>query len=114
MVAARIVLLSGDGIGPEVVEQGRKVLAEVAERFDHQFEFVNELIGGGAIDQTGLPLPATTLEACRESQAILLGAVGGPRWDDPSASTRPEQGLLDLRKELELFANLRPITSTAG
>ena len=111
MVGARIVLLPGDGIGPEVVAQGERVLAAVAARFGHEFEFDTRTIGGRAIDESGEPLPANTLEACRESQAILLGAVGGPQWDDPSAETRPEQGLLQLRKELELFANLRPITA---
>jgi len=110
MTTARIVLLPGDGIGPEVVAEGRNVLEVVAERFGHEFSFESETIGGGAIDESGTPLPEATLAACRSSDAILLGAVGGPKWDDPSAATRPEQGLLTLRKELGLFANLRPIT----
>ncbi len=107
---ARIMLLPGDGIGPEVIAQGERVLAAVAQKFGHQFEFASGLIGGCAIDQTGSALPDETLAACKKSQAILLGAVGGPKWDDPKAKTRPEAGLLKIRKELGLFANLRPIS----
>lgn len=110
---AEFVLLPGDGIGPEIVSQARCVLELIAERFGHQFRFVECLIGGIAIDATGDPLPQATIEACRRSQAILLGAVGGPKWDDPSAKTRPEAGLLRIRKELGLFANLRPIAPFA-
>ncbi|MEM6980184.1 MAG: isocitrate/isopropylmalate family dehydrogenase, partial [Planctomycetota bacterium] len=106
---ASLILLPGDGIGPEIIEQARAVLEAVAKRFEHGFEFQSHLIGGIAIDETGDPLPAATLEACRDADAILLGAVGGPKWDDPSAKTRPEKGLLAIRKELGLFANLRPI-----
>jgi 3-isopropylmalate dehydrogenase len=106
---ALIVLLPGDGIGPEVTSEAEKILRLVAERFRHHFVFQTHLIGGCAIDATGDPLPAATLEACKQSQAILLGAVGGPKWDDPKAKTRPEAGLLRIRKELGLFANLRPI-----
>lgn len=106
---ATIVLLPGDGIGPEVVDQGERVLTEVASKFGHSFEMPRHPMGGNAIDDFGDPLPDATLEACRNSQAILLGAVGGPKWDDPNAKTRPEAGLLGLRKELKLFANLRPI-----
>ena len=109
VLKASIVLLPGDGIGPEITEQARLALQRVAEVFGHTFEFESHLIGGIAIDETGDPLPETTLEACRASSAILLGAVGGPKWDDPSAKTRPEAGLLRIRKELGLFANLRPI-----
>jgi 3-isopropylmalate dehydrogenase len=108
-VQANLVLLPGDGIGPEIVQQAARVLHCVAERYGHEFEFSTHLIGGCAIDQTGLPLPDETLAACRASQAILLGAVGGPKWDDPRAKTRPEVGLLQIRKQLGLFANLRPI-----
>ncbi|SFH93838.1 3-isopropylmalate dehydrogenase [Planctomicrobium piriforme] len=108
---ARIVLLPGDGIGPEVTAQGRKVLEKVAKTFGHTFEFSTHAIGGNAIDDFGDPLPEATLTACRNSDAILLGAVGGPKWDDPNAKTRPEAGLLRIRKELGLFANLRPITA---
>ncbi len=110
---AQFVLLSGDGIGPEIVSQAKRVLERIAEKFHHQFSFVECLIGGIAIDQTGDPLPQATVEACRTSTAVLLGAVGGPKWDDPSAKTRPEAGLLKIRKELGLFANLRPITPFA-
>ncbi len=108
---AKIVLLPGDGIGPEVVEQGHRVLSHVASQFSHQFEFETHLVGGCAIDMHGDPLPEPTLNACRNCDAILLGAVGGPKWDDPNARTRPEAGLLRLRKELELFANVRPIVA---
>jgi 3-isopropylmalate dehydrogenase len=106
---ATLVRLAGDGIGPEVVAAASRVLEAVAERFHHAFEFVDALIGGCAIDETGTALPAETLAACREADAVLLGAVGGPRWDDPSAAVRPEQGLLALRRELGVFANLRPV-----
>lgn len=105
----KIVLLPGDGIGPEIVAQGERVLKTIAEIFGHQLEFESCPMGGNAIDSHGTPLPDSTLEACRASDAILLGAVGGPKWDDPTAKTRPEAGLLKVRKELKLFANLRPI-----
>ncbi len=108
---AKIVLLPGDGIGPEVVAQAERVLRRVAERFRNVFQFVTCPIGGCAIDEFGDPLPERTLAECRSSQAVLLGAVGGPKWDDPRAKTRPETGLLKIRKELGLFANLRPITA---
>ena len=110
---ANIVLLPGDGIGPEIVEQGQRVLEAVAGRFGHEFSFQSCQIGGIAIDETGDPLPQPTIDACRDSAAILLGAVGGPKWDDPTAKTRPEAGLLKIRKELGLFANLRPIQTFA-
>lgn len=108
-VNANIVLLPGDGIGPEIVKQAENVLVQIAKKFGHTFQFESHLIGGIAIDETGDPLPQSTVDACKKSAAILLGAVGGPKWDDPSAKTRPEQGLLRIRKELQLFANLRPI-----
>jgi 3-isopropylmalate dehydrogenase len=107
---ATITLLPGDGIGIDVIAEGRKVLDAVAARFDHTFFFTEALIGGIAIDETGDPLPDASLTACLESDAVLLGAVGGPKWSDPRAAVRPEQGLLRLRKELGLFANLRPVT----
>lgn len=107
---ANIVLLPGDGIGPEVLAEGARVLTAVAERAGHQFEMASYPIGGCAIDEFGTALPDQTLAAARKAQAILLGAVGGPKWDDPSAKTRPEAGLLKIRKELGLFANLRPIS----
>lgn len=106
---AVIAVLAGDGIGPEVVAEGLKVLRAVASRFGHQFTFHEALIGGCAIDATGNPLPTETVAVCRAADAILLGAVGGPKWDDPQARIRPEQGLLGIRKELGLFANLRPV-----
>jgi 3-isopropylmalate dehydrogenase len=106
---ASIVLLPGDGIGPEIVNQARQVLEAVAKKHAHEFSFQSELIGGIAIDETGDPLPAKTLDACKKSDAILLGAVGGPKWDDPNAKTRPEKGLLAIRQGLGLFANLRPV-----
>jgi 3-isopropylmalate dehydrogenase len=108
-VKKTIVLLPGDGIGPEVVEEGRATLAMIAGRFGHELLFREHLIGGAAIDATKSPLPPETIEACAAADAVLLGAVGGPRWDDPRASVRPEQGLLGLRRELGLFANLRPV-----
>lgn len=106
---AKIVLLPGDGIGPEVVAEGQKALNAVARKFGHQFTFETCLIGGCAIDATGSALPDATTTACKGSQAVLLGAVGGPKWDDPRAKTRPEAGLLKIRKELQLFANVRPV-----
>ncbi|MCF7963347.1 MAG: 3-isopropylmalate dehydrogenase, partial [Pirellula sp.] len=110
---SKIVLLPGDGIGPEVVQQGVRVLQSIASKFGHHFEFSEHLIGGIAIDETGDALPNSTIVACKSSEAILLGAVGGPKWDDPNAKTRPEAGLLKIRKELGLFANLRPIVTFA-
>lgn len=104
-----ITVLPGDGIGPEVIAEGVKALRAVGARFGHTFTLREALIGGAAIDATGVPLPAETLAACKASDAVLLGAVGGPRWDDPQAEVRPEQGLLGLRKELGLYANLRPV-----
>jgi 3-isopropylmalate dehydrogenase len=106
---ALIAVLPGDGIGPEVVAEGVRLLRAVAERFGHSFVFESAAIGGGAIDAEGEPLPARTLALCHRANAILLGAVGGPAWDTPGAAVRPEQGLLGLRRGLGLFANLRPV-----
>jgi len=106
---SHFTLLPGDGIGPEVIAQAKKVLEAVSVRYGLDFTFEEQLIGGVAIEATGDPLPSSTVEACRASDAILLGAVGGPQWDDPSAETRPEDGLLGIRSELGLYANLRPI-----
>ncbi|HEY6722697.1 MAG TPA: 3-isopropylmalate dehydrogenase [Polyangiaceae bacterium] len=106
---ASLVTLPGDGIGPEIVAQAKRVLEQVARKFHHEFSFEEHLMGGIAIDETGEPLPEATLAACRKSDAVLLGAVGGPKWDDPKAKTRPEKGLLAIRKGLGLFANLRPV-----
>ncbi|MDC0681969.1 MULTISPECIES: 3-isopropylmalate dehydrogenase [Sorangium] len=106
---ANIVLLPGDGIGVEVVAETRATLDAVAAQFGHSFSYSEHLIGGCAIDATGTALTQETLDACRAADAVLLGAVGGPKWDNPSASVRPEQGLLALRQGLGLYANLRPI-----
>ena len=106
---AKITLLPGDGIGPEVVAEGVKVLQAVAAKFGHTFAYTEALIGGIAIDTTGNPLPDETLAACRAADVVLLGAVGGPKWSDPSAKVRPEQGLLGLRGGLGLYANVRPV-----
>ena len=108
---ANIVLLPGDGIGPEVTRAAHRVLVAIGEKFGHAFQFNEQMIGGIAIDLFGDPLPEATVAACKASDAVLLGAVGGPKWDDPNAKTRPEAGLLRIRKELGLFANLRPIVT---
>jgi 3-isopropylmalate dehydrogenase len=108
---AVITVLPGDGIGPEVVAEGVRVLEAVARRGGHQFDLPEALLGGCAIDATGTPLPDATLAQCRASDAVLLGAVGGPQWDDPDAAVRPEQGLLGIRRALGLFANLRPVAA---
>ena len=106
---AKITLLPGDGIGPEVIGAAQRILEKIGEKFGHEFETESHHIGGIAIDETGVPLPDETLASCQKADAVLLGAVGGPKWDDPNASVRPEQGLLGLRKALGLFANLRPV-----
>ena len=106
---ASIALLPGDGIGPEVVAETKDLLVRVGEVYGHAFSFEECLIGGAAIDDCGEPLPEGTLAACRGADAAVLGAVGGPKWDDPQAAVRPEQGLLGIRKELGLYANLRPV-----
>jgi 3-isopropylmalate dehydrogenase len=106
---ANIVLLPGDGIGPEVVGAAVKVLERIAARGGHTFHYSEHLIGGCSIDQYGTALTPETLAACQGASAVLLGAVGGPKWDDPSAAVRPEQGLLGLRKGMGVFANLRPV-----
>jgi 3-isopropylmalate dehydrogenase len=108
---ATIVVLPGDGIGPEVTAEGVRVLQAIAAKFGHTFALREALLGGTAIDQTGTALPPATSAACRAADAILLGAVGGPKWDDPNAPVRPEQGLFAIRRELGLFANLRPVTT---
>jgi 3-isopropylmalate dehydrogenase len=108
--ALTIALLPGDGIGPEVVAEGARVLRAVADRWDHAIELREGLIGGCALDARGTPLPPETVDLCKSANAVLLGAVGGPRWDNPDARQRPEQGLLGLRRELQVYANLRPVT----
>ncbi len=104
-----LAVLPGDGIGPEVTAEGIKVLQAIGARFGHKFDLHYGLVGGMAIDQTGEALPKDTLKMCQGAQAVLLGAVGGPKWDDPKAKVHPEDGLLALRKNLGLFANLRPV-----
>lgn len=105
-----IAELSGDGIGPEVTAQAKKVLQAIAQEFNHKFTFSKALVGAVAIDQTGHPLPDDTIKLCKETDAVLFGAIGDPKYDnDPSAKVRPEQGLLKLRKELGLYANIRPV-----
>ena len=104
----KICVMPGDGIGPEIIAQARKVLDAVGKKFGHEFEISEALIGGAAIDATGGPLPEETVTACQAADAVLLGAVGGPKWDTIEKSIRPERGLLGIRKALGLFANLRP------
>ena len=106
---ALITLLPGDGIGPEVTSSGKKILSTIEEIYDHKFSYEEKLIGGSAIDAGHLPLPEETIASCKESNAIILGAVGGPKWSDPNAKVRPEQGLLGLREILKVFANIRPV-----
>jgi len=110
---AKIAVIPGDGIGVEVTAEAQKVLEALAEARGHSFTFESGLLGGAAIDAVGVPLPDETLTLCRASDAILFGAAGGPKWDDPRAKVRPEQGLLALRKELGLYANLRPVKVNA-
>jgi len=109
VVEATIAVLAGDGIGSEVTAEGVRALAAVAKKFGHCLEFEHALLGGAAIDATGEALPAATLALCQRADAVLLGAVGGPKWSAPDANVRPEGGLLALRKALGLFANLRPV-----
>ncbi|HQW76722.1 MAG TPA: 3-isopropylmalate dehydrogenase [Dokdonella sp.] len=106
---AVITVLGGDGIGPEVTSAAVAVLGEIGSQHGHVFEFNEQLIGGSAMDRCGDPLPQATIDACANSDAVLLGAVGGPKWSDPHAKIRPEQGLLALRAKLGVFANLRPL-----
>ncbi len=109
MVEATIAVLAGDGIGSEVTAEGVRALAAVAKKFGHSLKFEHALLGGAAIDATGEAMPAATLALCQRADAVLLGAVGGPKWSAPDAKVRPEGGLLALRKALGLFANLRPV-----
>jgi 3-isopropylmalate dehydrogenase len=104
-----IVLLPGDGIGPEVTRAAAAVLRECAHEFSHQFEMHEFPLGGAAIDATGTPLPAETLDACRKADAVFLGAVGGAKWDSLPVGKRPESGLLELRKGMGLYVNVRPV-----
>jgi 3-isopropylmalate dehydrogenase len=106
---ALIAVIAGDGIGAEVTAEAVRALELVAARCGHSFQFEPALLGGAAIDASGVALPPATLNLCRRADAVLLGAVGGPKWSDPNAKVRPEQGLLQLRQALGLFANLRPV-----
>ncbi len=115
VLSKNIVVIEGDGIGPEVTRQALKVLDAVSDQFGHHFEYTYCLMGAEAIDKTGNPLPDETIDAAAKSDAILFGAIGHPKYDnDPSAKVRPEQGLLKLRKSLQLFANIRPVATNAS
>ncbi len=107
-----IAVLPGDGIGPEVIAQSVKVLKAIGNRFNHKFKLCNGIIGGIAIDTLGVALPKETMVMCQDCDAVLFGAVGGPKWDDPQAKVRATDGILELRKGLSLFANLRPVKVT--
>jgi 3-isopropylmalate dehydrogenase len=108
----KIAILNGDGIGPEVTKQSINILNAIAERFGHSFSYQEALIGADAIDKTGTALPSETIDICLDSDAVLFGAVGHPKYDnDPNAKVRPEQGILGIRKALQLFANIRPVTT---
>jgi len=108
----KIAVLPGDGIGPEIIDQAKKVITAVGKKFNHNFNFTHGLVGAIAIDKTGNPLPSETLELCKSSDAVLFGAIGDPKYDNnPAAKVRPEQGLLAMRKELGLYANVRPVTT---
>ncbi|WP_105615977.1 3-isopropylmalate dehydrogenase [Vallitalea okinawensis] len=104
----KVAVVAGDGIGPDIVKQAVKVLDTVGDKFGHQFEYNYTLAGGAAIDAVGEPLPEETLQVCKESDSVLLGAVGGPKWDDLGGNQRPEAALLGLRSALGLYANVRP------
>ena len=107
-----IAVILGDGIGPDVTQQSIRVLDAIAGQYNHQFSYKYCLMGADAIDKTGNPLPDETIEICLQSDAILFGAIGHPKYDnDPTAKVRPEQGLLKLRKSLQLFANIRPVST---
>ena len=107
-----IAVLPGDGIGPEIVEQGMKAVKAVCEKYGHELSYKHALVGAVAIDETGNPYPDETHELCMQSDAVYFGAIGSPKYDNnPSAKVRPEQGLLGMRKKLGLFANIRPVTT---
>ena len=110
MADYEILVLPGDGIGPEVTAEGVRLLEAVGKRFEHSFHFTDDLVGGAAIDAHGVAIRDETIERAQASHAVLWGAVGGPQWDDPTAPVRPEQGLLRIRRDLGLWANLRPVT----
>ncbi len=104
----KIAILKGDGIGPDIVDEAVKVLEKIGEKYSHKFVFEEGLIGGAAIDEVGNSLPEETVKLCKSSDSVLLGAVGGPKWDNTGSGDRPEKALLGIRKELNLFANIRP------
>jgi len=108
-VRFNLIVLPGDGVGPEVIAETVKVLQAIGKRYGHIFNISERLVGGAAIDAEGVAVSAETVRLCKKADAVLLGAVGGPKWDDPLAKVRPEDGLLELRKSLGLFANLRPV-----
>lgn len=109
MPTYQILLTPGDGIGPEVMEEATKVLSRIERRFGHEFQYDEEVIGGAALDKYGIALRPETVAKAKASRAVLFGAVGGPKWDDPKALARPEDAILGIRKQLGLFANLRPV-----
>src|SRR3989304_8093063 len=112
MMNFKIATLPGDGIGPEIVEQAKKVLNAIGKKYGHKFEFAFGWTGAAAIEETGKPFPDETFKLCMDSDAVLFGAIGDPKYDNnPQAKVRPEQGLLEMRKKLGLFANIRPITT---
>src|SRR5262245_52184963 len=109
MATYRILLTPGDGIGPEVIQEAIKVLGRIEKRFGHELQYDEEALGGAAIDTYGVALRPETVAKAKASHAVLFGAVGGPKWDDPKAIVRPEDAILGMRKQLGLFANLRPV-----
>ncbi|MDO9445562.1 MAG: isocitrate/isopropylmalate family dehydrogenase, partial [Dehalococcoidia bacterium] len=111
MATFNIFVLPGDGIGPEVTAEGVRVLEAIGQRFEHVFKFEQDLVGGASIDAHGVAILPEVLEKAKASDAVLFGAVGGPKWDNPNADVRPEQGLLALRSGLQLWANLRPVVA---
>ncbi len=104
----KIAILKGDGIGPEIVDEAMKVLDEIGKKFNHKFEYIRGYLGGESIDKYGIPLSDETIQVCRDSDAVLLGAIGGYKWDNIDPQKRPERGLLAIRKELGVYTNLRP------
>ncbi|MEW9080776.1 3-isopropylmalate dehydrogenase [Terrisporobacter glycolicus] len=106
----KIAVIKGDGVGPEIINEGIKILNKIGKKYNHNFKLTDVLGGGTAVDKMGNPLPKETLDECKKSDAVLLGAVGGAKWDNIDSSIRPERGLLTLRSELNLFVNLRPVT----
>ena len=104
-----LIVLPGDGVGPEVIDETVKVLQAIGKKYGHRFNLNTRLVGGASIDAEGVAVSKSTVDLCKKADAVLLGAVGGPKWDDPLAQVRPEDGLLRLRQELGLFANLRPV-----